>query len=254
MTARGRRVLVLGGTGEAAALAEQLTERGYDAVLSLKGLTQPSETRPFPVRVGGFGGVAGLVEELRTDGYQLLVDASHPFVTTLAYHAAEAAAIAGIPRLRLLRPPWPPTAADRWDQVDSLAAAATTVERLAPRRVFLSVGRIGASAFGEIDDVEFVVRSFSATSDPLVRRGVVIHDRGPFTVESEMQLLRDHRIDLVVTRNSGGSATEAKLVAARRLERPVVMVRRPVQPPGDQVPTVSGALAWVEDRAGRPVP
>lgn len=220
-----------------------------DVVLSLRGLTQPPP-RPYAVRVGGFGGADGLADELRRAGYGLLIDASHPFASRLAGNAAAAAARAGVPRLRVLRPPWQPAADDRWLDVDSLDDAARHLAGLGRRRVFLAVGQRGAAAFGGLDEISIVLRSLSPMPVSPIPGATVIVDGGPFTVDREARYFTEHRIDVLVARNSGGSTVEAKLVAARRLEIPVVMVRRPPQPEGDQVPDVDRALAWVAERIG----
>lgn len=242
-----RHVLILGGTGEASALARELTARNYEVVLSLKGLTDTGQ-QPFPVRVGRFGGIVGLANELRSAGYRLLIDASHPFAIRLSQNAAAAAKVAEIPRLRLLRPPWQPMPSDRWFEVGSLPEAVVQVDSLKARRVFLSVGRLGAGAFADLRDVHFVMRSISPVPSPPIAATVVV-DRAPFTRDGELALFREHRVDLLVTRNSGGSATAAKLFAARCLGIPVVMVRRPSQPPGDRADDVDGALAWTEEHS-----
>lgn len=240
-----RHVLILGGSGEATALARELVARDYDVILSLRGVIDPVTRQPCAVRVGGFGGSAGLASELRRLNSPLLIDASHPFASAMAHNAAEAAKIARVPRLRLLRPPWQPAPGDRWYEVDDLAAAVTRVVELGRRRVFLSVGRMGASAFAGLPEIHLMVRTL--TPEPTISGVCVIVGRGPFSVDAECRLLTEHRIELLVSRNSGGSATAAKLAAARGLGIPVVMVGRPTQPPGEVVPDVAGALRWVEN-------
>jgi precorrin-6A/cobalt-precorrin-6A reductase len=239
------RILIIGGTGEAASLGRELSSLGYEVTLSLVGLTAPVGGDPYAVRRGGFGGAEGLAEELVRAGYALLVDASHPFSARMAANAAAAAELAGVERLRLLRPPWEPGEGDRWHHADDLAEAAALVSRLAPHRVFLAVGRRGAVAFAGLEGAEMVVRSATSGPPPIPGARQIV-ERGPFEVEDEVRLLTEWRIDLVATRNSGGSATVAKLVAARRLGIPVVMVAGPAPPSGQSAAGVGEAIAWVQ--------
>ena len=190
------------------------------------------------------------MDELRRADYQLLINASHPFANKLSHHAFAAAGVLGIPHLRLLRPPWVATPADRWYEVATLDDASGRVARLQPQpqRVFLSVGRFGAKAFAALHTIHFIVRAIATDETVPIPGATVIEGRGPYTIDGESQLLRDHHIDLVVTRNSGGSATAAKLTAAQQLGLPVLMVRRPQDPPGEQAQDVAEALAWAEER------
>ncbi len=244
--------LVLGGTSEATELAGALTARGRDVVMSFAGVTNPRDRPPFRQRIGGFGGVTGLVDELQQSGYGLLVNATHPFAVRMSRHATAAASIAGIAHLRLLRPPWQARPGDCWHEVDDLAAAARRLDELGRRRVFLSIGRMEIGAFADVPGAEYVLRSIEAPASLPLDGATVLRGRGPFSVEAELSLLRDHCVDVLVTRNSGGHATEAKLVAARQLGIPVVMVRRPDAPPVEHAATVTEALAWIEDRLPRP--
>jgi len=242
-----RSIFVLAGTREAATLSSELHARGHTVVASFRGLTDTVNRHPFPVRVGDPGGVQGLSRELREGGYQLLVDASHPFASRLSQNAAEAADAVGIRRLRLLRPPWEPEPGDHWHDVQSLDVAADVVRQLGVRRVFLSVGRFGAQAFTRVQGVHFALRSIQEMSGSPMHDATVIVERPPFTVEGEHRLFLQHEIEALVTRNSGGELTEAKLVAARILGIPVVMVQRPIQPSGDRVTEVDAALRWVDE-------
>jgi precorrin-6A/cobalt-precorrin-6A reductase len=240
-------ILILGGSSEATELARELTARGRVVVVSFAGrTTQQHLPPPTPRRIGGFGGVPGLVKELQRQKYSLLVDATHPFAVQMAEHAATAARVAGVPHVRLLRPPWQPAPGVTWHKVDSLESAAKRLNEFGWRRVFLSIGSKQVAAFTETDGVELVVRSIEPPSSTLSERVTVILDRGPFTVEAERALLQEQRIDVLVTRNSGGQATGAKLEAARELDIPVIMIQRPEQPTSERVATVNEALAWVE--------
>src|SRR3954471_14722447 len=243
MTGRG---LILAGTGEPRRLATALADEGVDVVSSLAGRLADPVLPPGEVRVGGFGGVAGLVAWLQEYPVAAVVDATHPFAATMTASAAEAAGLVGVPLLRVQRPGWTPQPGDDWRWVDSLAAAAEAVEGF--RHVFLTPGRMGLRAFAGLTQ-EVLVRSVDPPEPPLPVRTTVVLERGPFTVDEELALMREHAVDVVVTKNSGGHLTEAKLTAARELGIPVVVVRRPPVPQGvPVVSTVEEALAWL--RAG----
>ncbi|MGY1621305.1 cobalt-precorrin-6A reductase [Geodermatophilus sp. SYSU D00965] len=238
------RVLVLGGTGEARRLAGRLVEEGVDVLSSLAGRVADPVLPPGEVRVGGFGGVEGLAAALH--GVAALVDATHPFAATMTAHAAAAAAATGTPLLRLQRPGWTAGPGDDWRWVDSLAEAAQAVA--GSGSVFLSTGRQGLAAFAGLRG-RCLVRAVDPPSPPLPARTTVVLARGPFTVEEERALLREHAVEVVVTKDSGGGMTAAKLTAARELGLPVVVVRRPPVPPGvPVVATVEEALAWLRAR------
>lgn len=246
----GRRILLLGGTGEATLLAHRLAdELGLRATLSLAGRTRRPASVPGPVRVGGFGGIDGLVAFVRREGIELVVDATHPFAARISANAAAACARAGIPRLLLVRPAWRRQAGDRWIAASNLARAAAALRELRARRVFLSVGRQELAAFADLSRVWFLVRLIEAPQAalPLPRHEIVV-GRGPFERADERRLLARRRIDAVVSKNSGGEATYAKIAAARALGLPVVMVARPPLPAGERVPTVDAALEWIAAR------
>jgi precorrin-6A/cobalt-precorrin-6A reductase len=164
----------------------------------------------------------------------------------MRWNAAEAAATARTPRLRVERPAWEPVPGDRWVRVGDLADAAAAVRAGRHRRVLLTTGRTELAPFAACPGVWFVVRSIEPP-DPLpLPDAEVVLDRGPFTVEGERALMNGHRIDAVVTKNSGGAATAAKLTAARDLGLPVIVVERPPSPPGPLAPSVDEALAWID--------
>jgi precorrin-6A/cobalt-precorrin-6A reductase len=239
------RVLILAGTGEAAALAEACARQdGLEVISSLAGRTAAPRALPGEVRVGGFGGVAGLEQLLRARAVDRLVDASHPFAVQISSHAAAACRAAGVPRLRLLRPPWPKQAGDRWHEVDTLAAAAALLPQLG-QRAFLTVGHKELAVFAGLERVWFLVRTIEPPAGVPLKRALCLQARGPFALENELALLRRHRIDVLVTKASGGAATSAKLAAARSLGLPVIMVRRPPPPDGPVVSSVAAALDWL---------
>jgi precorrin-6A/cobalt-precorrin-6A reductase len=238
-------VLILAGTSEAAALAEACAGQcGLETISSLAGRTRAPRHLPGALRVGGFGGAAGLEEFLRTRGVDRLVDASHPFAAQIGRHAVAACRAAGVPRLRLLRPPWRPVAGDRWLEVDSLAEAARLLPQIG-QRAFLTVGHKELRAFAGVPRVWFLVRTIEPPAGGALARARYLQARGPFTVADELDLLRAHRIDVLVTKASGGAATYAKLAAARTLGLPVIMLRRPPPPAGPVVSNVAAALEWL---------
>jgi precorrin-6A/cobalt-precorrin-6A reductase len=246
----GAHVLVLAGTAEAAELATRLHQRDVRVTASFAGRTRGTRELPCAVRVGGFGGVDGLVRAVRDGGFDLLVDATHPFAGRMPHHAAAAAERAEVPRVRLLRPPWQPGPGDRWDEVDDLAGAARRLGEVGARRVLLTVGRYDLGAFAGLpgDGIRFVVRSIEVPEPLPLAEATVVTARGPFTVAGEAELLAEHGIDTLVTKNSGADATAAKLAAAREAGVRVVMVRRPVPPAGPLLETVDEALSWVLSR------
>jgi len=241
-------VLVLGGTGEARRLATALVDEGVDVLSSLAGRVADPLLPPGEVRIGGFGGAEGLAAWLAENPVRAVVDATHPFAATMTGSAAAAADVTSIPLLRLHRPGWSEQQGDDWRWVDSLEEAARAVAGFA--HVFLTTGRTGLGAFAGLTS-EVLVRAVDPPGPPLPARTTVVLERGPFSVADELALLREHRVDVVVTKDSGGHLTEAKLAAARELGLPVVLVRRPPVPPGvPTVATVDEALGWVRAQAG----
>ncbi|MFF1833564.1 cobalt-precorrin-6A reductase [Streptomyces sp. NPDC058231] len=241
-------VLVLGGTTEARRLAESLDgalPAGSRVTSSLAGRVAAPRLPPGEVRVGGFGGAEGLAEWLRTHRVDALIDATHPFAGTISFHAASAAAAAHVPLLALRRPGWVASDGDRWHPVGSLAEAADVLPGLG-QRVFLTTGRMGLAAFAGLGTQWFLMRSVDAPDGPCPARMEVLLDRGPFTLDGERELIRRHRIDVLVTKDSGGDATAPKLTAAREAGIPVVVVRRPPVPEGVPVAgTPDLALDWL---------
>ncbi|MEV7994826.1 cobalt-precorrin-6A reductase [Streptomyces sp. NPDC086077] len=241
-----RHVLILGGTTEARELAAALTARaGVRVTTSLAGRVARPAAVDGDVRIGGFGGAEGLAEWLRAHDVSAVVDATHPFAEAITANAVRAVALSGVPAVVLRRPGWRPGPGDDWHAVASLEAAAELLPRLG-RRVFLTTGRLGVAAFARLAEQHFVVRSVEPPEPPMPPDVELVLARGPFTVDGESALLREHRIDVIVTKDSGGAATAAKLTAARELGVPVVVVRRPPLPQdAAAVPDVPGALAWL---------
>jgi len=237
-------VLILGGTAEARELAAALAARpGVRVTTSLAGRVTRPGALAGDVRVGGFGGAGGLADWLREQHVDSLVDATHPFAEGITANAAQAAAASGVTAVVLRRPGWRPGPEDRWHMVPSLAGAADLLPRFGSR-AFLTTGRLGLAAFAHLTDLHFVVRSVEPPEPPMPPHTEVLLARGPFTLADETTLLREYLIDVLVTKDSGGEATAAKLTAARRLGLPVVLVRRPPLPEGvNAVPDVAGVLA-----------
>jgi precorrin-6A/cobalt-precorrin-6A reductase len=248
-----RRTLILGGSTEASALARRLAPRDdYDVIVSYAGRTRERSETPGAVRVGGFGGIDGLARYLRSESIDVLLDATHPFAAAMPHHAAAACEIAGVPRVRVCRPPWAAVAGDRWHEVPDLDAAAALLDALGARRVFLTTGRRELAPFARVGDAWFLVRAIEPPAVMPLTRAAVVLARGPFDEAEELALLTEHEIDVVVSKNSGGTAAMAKLHAARQLGLPVVMVARPRGPDGPVVSTVADALSWLAGPSSGP--
>ncbi|MGB8691172.1 MAG: cobalt-precorrin-6A reductase [Microcoleus sp.] len=284
-----KRLLILGGTGDAAELAVRASQiADLEVITSLAGCTkQPSTPKTGTVRIGGFGGAAGLAAYLLDRAIDLLIDATHPFAARISFNAA-AAAQCQVPHLMLVRPAWEAVEGDRWIEVASHSEAAKalslisctilkngqdarstkdefdcgtgilpvhkgliengTISQLSGQfqRVFLTIGRQELAAFAGLESIWCLMRAIDppALNTP-VPKGKLLLDRGPFTLENERQLLREYQIDTIVSKNSGGDATYAKIVAAREQGIPVVMVQRPPIPDVEQVADVAGAFSWL---------
>ena len=236
------QVLLLGGTAEARALAEMLAD-DVDLISSLAGRVPDPKLPVGAVRVGGFGGVEGMRRWLRDSGVHAVVDATHPYAATITAHAAEVCGDLGLPHLVLARPAWQPGDAIL---VKSDVEAAESIGDRGCSRVFLTTGRSGVKAFRDLD-AWFLIRAVTAP-DPqtLPRRHELLLSRGPYRYDDEVALLAEHRIDCLVTKNSGGDMTRPKLDAAAALGVAVVMVERPALPEGvTTVSTVADAADWV---------
>lgn len=241
------RVLLLGGSSEASALARALAQHKVDAVFSYAGRTSRPIPQPLTTRIGGFGGIEGLNAYLDCEGITHIVDATHPFAAGMSSHAVAAAAQSGIPLLALERPPWQPQPSDRWHHVPDIAAAVQELPTQ-PSRIFLAIGRQNLTPFAERGEHDYLLRLVDAPAPdalPPFKSCKVIVSRGPFTVEGDIQLMRDHGIAWVVSKNAGGAQAGAKIEAARHLGLPVTMIARPAIPPRPVVATVDEALQWL---------
>jgi precorrin-6A/cobalt-precorrin-6A reductase len=240
-----KRVLILGGTGDAAELgAKAANLSGIEVIVSLAGRTRQPKDVALNTRIGGFGGVAGLSAYLREEAIDLLIDVTHPFAAQISLNAAASAAEVNIPAL-MVRPMWERVIGDNWIEVENIETAAQKL-RDRPKRVFLTIGRQELAAFAHIENIWFLMRMIDPPQpNTLVPKGLLLYDRGPFTLADERQLLIQQAIDTVVSKNSGGDATYAKIIAARELNIPIVMVQRPAIPESDRVANVEAALDWL---------
>ena len=242
------RLLLLGGTSEASRLARLLAGRDDLVVItSLAGRTAAPAAQPGLMRVGGFGGTDGLAAYLRRERISLVVDATHPFAAVMRWHAFEACQSVGVPRMRVERPAWSAGPGDLWTDVTTVGEAAEVVASGSSRHVFLTIGRSDLGAFAIAVDRRrrWLIRSIDPPEALLLSPARVVLDRGPFSEDSEVELMAGSGVDLLVSKNSGGDATAAKLAAARRIGIGVVMVGRPPSPPGPVASKADEAACWV---------
>jgi precorrin-6A/cobalt-precorrin-6A reductase len=237
------RVLLLGGTGEARELAAALTRDGVPVISSLAGRVARPRLPEGEVRVGGFGGPESLASWLLEHDIAAVVDATHPFAEKISSSAAIACERVGVPLLRLERPGWSEGPGDDWHWVAGTDEAAAAIAALGSR-VFLTTGRQGLAVFADVP-AWFLVRCIDPPEPPLPARHELLLDRGPYTLDGELALIDHHRIDLVVTKDSGGPLTEAKLEAARSRRLPVIVIRRPARPELPTAEDVLAAIAWL---------
>jgi precorrin-6A/cobalt-precorrin-6A reductase len=241
------KVLVLGGTTEARQLAERLAQRaGLDVMLSLAGRTASPVAHPVPIRVGGFGGAEGLAEHLAIERVDALIDATHPYANVISENAVTAARKTAVPFVALRRPPWSAVAGDRWIEVSDARAAAGAIGQ-GSRDVFVTIGRNELAPFAGAPQHRYLIRSVDAVDPPLpLPRVTYITARGPFSEADDRALMTRHGIEVVISKNSGGSAAYGKIAAARALGIEVIMLRRPPAPDAPSVNTVHDALAWLD--------
>jgi precorrin-6A/cobalt-precorrin-6A reductase len=241
------RILVLGGTTEAGELARLITGDGrFEATLSLAGRTSNPRPQPLSTRIGGFGGADGLARFLGETRIDVVVDATHPYADQISANAVAACSTTGVPLVSLTRPPWQARTRDRWQTVSDADAAAVALGPR-PRRVFLSLGRLELHAFAPAPQHHYIARTIDPPQQAALPPDIhFLQARGPFDLAAEVRLLRDEKIDVVVSKNSGGTATYAKIEAARDLGLPVVMIARPYKPAGHVVRSAEEALAWLD--------
>jgi precorrin-6A/cobalt-precorrin-6A reductase len=252
------RIIILGGTTEASALGRLLAgDRRFAATLSLAGRTAAPAQQALPARVGGFGGADGLARWLGEERAAAVVDATHPYAVRISANAVEACTRLGLPLATLIRAPWTPQPGDRWTEADSFAAAAGLLAtEPQPRRVFLSLGRLELASFAAAPQHDYLARLIDPPAamalPPRIR---FLFARGPFAKAQEATLLAAERIDMLVSKNSGGPATYAKIEAAREAGLPVILIKRPEKRHGTILHSPEEALAWLEAHAGHgPIP
>ena len=239
------RALLLGGTGDANALAAALARARIDAVYSYAGRTQIPLPHALPTRTSGFGGAAGLADYIRHEGITHVIDATHPFAAEMSRHAVEACATTGIPLIALERAPWARTTGDNWIDVADIDAAVGALPD-APARVFLAIGRQHIAPFAAKRQHAYTLRFVDAPDDALpLPNPEVIVSRGPFTLAGDRELLASRRIEILVARNSGGGGARAKIDAARELGIPVIMIARPDLPDRLRAESIEEVMAWL---------
>lgn len=241
------RLLILGGTAEAAALAKRIDREfgaAIDMVSSLAGRMATLPDLPGRLRVGGFGGTEGLAAYLKQESVKAVIDATHPFARRISSHAAQACKKTGVPLAVLERPPWRQEPDDRWHETETMAEAARRLSSLG-KRIFLTIGRMELDVFKPVTNVWCLVRLIDPPGENLAAHWHVVQGRPPFTVESEISLMREHRIDLLVSKASGGQATYGKILAARALDIPVLMIKRPPPSNAPRHGSCGQAAEWV---------
>ncbi|GAB5439527.1 cobalt-precorrin-6A reductase [Falsiruegeria mediterranea] len=237
-------LLILGGTTEANALAKAVAEQGLNATYSYAGRVDNPRPQPLPTRVGGFGGAKGLARYISDHGVTHVIDATHPFAAQMSGNAAQACAQTDTPLAALTRPAWVEGEADKWIHV---ANVDTAVEALSgpAQRVFLAVGRMHLAEFAAQPQHHYLLRLVDEPGSVPMPSAEVEVSRGPFTVEGDIELMRRHGTQLVVSKNAGGSGARAKLDAARALGLPVLMIDRPKVPERTELGTTTQVLDWL---------
>jgi precorrin-6A/cobalt-precorrin-6A reductase len=239
--------LILGGTTQATALALHMADAGLTGTLSLAGRVARPKRQPLPLRVGGFGGIAGLAEYIEESGITHVIDATHPFAEQMSRHAVAACELTNVPLIAFSRPPWTAQTGDNWQRVPDIAGAVAALDCPA-RRVMLAVGRMHLADFAPNPQHHYLLRLVDPPQISLpLPKTVVLVDRGPFTVANDAALMKEHAIDLVVSKNSGGTGAIAKVTAARQLGLPMIMIDRPALPDRQEVFDVADVMSWLSN-------
>ncbi len=225
-------------------MAQAIAKAGLSGVYSYAGRTEAPMGQPIHMRVGGFGGLAGLCAYLQAEGITHVIDATHPFAAQMSSNAVAACAATGTPLIALERAPWMPGEGDRWTHVADIQAAVAALAG-PPQRVFLAIGRQHIDAFAAQPQHRYLLRLVDEPTGPLPFPAEVVLARGPFDVAGDTALMRDHGTDVIVAKNAGGKGAVAKIAAARALGLPVVMIDRPVIPPRPVVQGVAAVMAWL---------
>ena len=240
------RILILGGTNEARVLANQLHEAGFDVITSLAGRTDNPLLPDGSTRIGGFGGVSGLAAYLATEKISLLIDATHPFAARISSNAAEAAYRSNIQIIRLERPPWHAEKGDIWHHVQSLEDAVAILPEEAT--AFVTIGRQQIGAFLEREDIRVIARAIESPKISIPENWKILLDRPPFSLKDEIALFQKYQIDVLVTKNAGGGETREKLLAARQLQKPVIIVNRLPKPPVPLFETGAAVVDYLKSK------
>lgn len=242
-------LLILGGTTEATALARAVAGAGIAGTFSYAGRVANPRDQPLPLRVGGFGGPEGLADWIREHGVTHVVDATHPFASQMSHNAVTACRACRVPLIALTRLPWQAQVADHWWHVPDTDGAVDALGE-EPRRVFLAIGRMHLAEFVRAPRHFYLLRLVDPPEGDLPLPDCAVEvSRGPFSIDDDIALMRAHRIDVVVSKNSGGDGARAKIDAARRLHLPVIMIDRPGLPQRREVHTVDAVMRWL-DHAG----
>ncbi len=243
-----KRVLILGGTGEAAKLARRLDPEipeSVEVITSLAGRTKNPPDLPGRVISGGFGGTQGLKTFIEQEGITLVIDATHPFAETISDSANVACTVTDTPRMTLARPEWRLPPDGKWLEVDDMAAASEAIRAFA-KRTFLTIGTRGLDAFSDHDEMWFLVRLIEEPDNPLpLKDYLIITGRPPHDLEAERQLITDYNIDCLVSKHAGGAATEGKIRAALAAQIPIVLIRRPPRLPGHWTESLEDCVEWI---------
>lgn len=238
-------LLILGGTTEATALAHAVNDAGYSATFSYAGRVAHPKVQPLPTRIGGFGAVDGLVEYLRAHHITHVVDATHPFAAQMSRNAVAACATAGVGLIGLTRPEWSAVDGDHWTHVPDMAAAVAALDR-APCRVMLAIGKLNLAGFAVHQQHHYLLRLIDEPDAalPFTNCDVVVA-KGPFGFGNDLALMGAHQIDLLVSKNAGGTAARAKIDVARELGIEVIMIDRPEVPNRVEVKSIAAVLDWI---------
>ncbi|MEM6761192.1 MAG: cobalt-precorrin-6A reductase [Pseudomonadota bacterium] len=239
-------LLILGGTTEATAFAQLANTSSLRGTVSFAGRVARPKRQPLPQRIGGFGGIAGLQRYLSMERITHVIDATHPFAAQMSRNAVAACAETGVPLVALTRPPWHAVEGDQWQSAADIASAVAALDQ--PRkRIMLAVGRMHLADFAPNPQHYYLLRLIDPPHAPLpLPDSHIIVDRGPFAEAADRALMDSHGIELVVSKNAGGTAAYAKIAAARDLGLPVLMIDRPLVPPRSEVTTPEAALAWIQ--------
>lgn len=238
------RILLLGGTSDATALATHLSAAGLDAVFSYAGRVSTPTPQPLPTRIGGFGGVGGMVDYLERECISHVIDATHAFAANMSRNAVEACARTAVKLVALERAPWVPHTGDDWHSVPDVAGAiAALPERGA--RIFLATGRQSVADFAAKPGNFYLLRYIEPPKVIPLPDYIGLAGRGPFTVDGDTALMREHHVTHLVAKNAGGDAARAKLEAARALGIPVIMIERPPVPDRLRLETPEAVMRWL---------